>query len=49
MKEIRMLSGHNAEIVKLANHPLANNLLASSDIEGKIAIWNTEQSFPLDI
>ena len=42
MKEIRLLSGHNTEIVKLATHPIYNNIVASTDIEGKVGIWNTE-------
>ncbi len=49
MKEIVQLPGHYTEVVKLAVHPKNNNLLVSSDIEGKICLWNPVHGYPVDV
>lgn len=47
MKEIAQLAGHFTEVVKLATHPFRGNILASSDIEGKICLWDSNFNRPL--
>jgi WD40 repeat protein len=49
MKEIIQLPGHFTEVVKLATHPYDNKLLSSTDIEGKVCLWNPIYGYPLDI
>lgn len=41
MKEMPSFTGHYTEIVKINTNPNDSNIIISSDIEGKICLWNT--------